>query len=300
VRQVADVSGRLQEAVAAYLEYLEMGGPEPDASHLTPAEQRELQELVEALELTDGVAFGRGRDETSLPVALAATAEGERLLAQLRESLPPGARIYPDDNTLVSHIGGIGILDRAIIGTLGGRVRVWLLDTEAAQAIEQNASCLADLDRVFRMFPDMSAIALVGRDVSCLIVQPEDCAPQIQVPSGSLVARRYKRAIQPAPEALRDYLDELVPYWDPMPAFDHDSGLRVDLSNVGDELVRAAIERQRGIGQRSRKGNPKREVLLAFGDKEVAALVALVKGLFDGTVDPAEVDARMERLARGR
>ncbi len=300
MRPVADGSDRLQDALAAYLDYLEMGGSEPDTSHLNSSEKRELQELIDALELTEGVAFGRGRDEASVTTApVPSSAEGESLLPSLRDSMPPGVRMESDPNTLVSHVGGIEILDRWIIGTFGGRVRVWLLDEDTAQAIERNVESLSDLNRVFRMFPDMSAVALIGRDLSCLIVEPEDCAPQIQVPSGSLVSRRYKRAIQPAVEAIPAFLEELVPYWDPMPAFDPDSGLRIDVSEIGDDFVRAAVERQRGIGERARKGNPKKDALLGFGKKEISALTTLSKGLYDGSIDSGDVEERIERLADG-
>jgi hypothetical protein len=295
---VAESSDRLREALAAYLDYLEMGGPEPDTSHLSASEKSELKELIDALELTEGVAFGRGREETSVTNEAARTPEGENLLTQLREVMPPGVHIEADPNTLVSHVGGIGISERWIIGTFGGRVRVWLLDEAAAQAIERNVECLSDLNRVFRMFPDMSAVALIGRDLTCLIVEPEDCAPQIQVPSGSFVGRRYKRSIQPAVEALPAFLDELVPYWDPMPVFDPDTGLKIDVTEIGDDFVRTAIERQRGVGERART-NPKKDVLLGFGKKEISALTTLAKGLFDASIDPTEIEERIERLAKG-
>ena len=289
---------RLQDALAAYLDHLEMGGPEPDTSHLSAAEKRELQELIDSLELTEGVAFGSGRDEMSeAPVSGAATPEGERLLAELRGSLPPGVRIEADENRLVGRIGGLAILDRCFVGTFGGRVRVWLLDATTAQAIEDAADTWADLNRVFRMFPDMSAIAIVGKDLSCVIVEPEDTAPQIQVPSGSFVGRRYKRAIAPVTEALPDFLDELIPYWDPMPAFDPESRPHLDVSEIAEELVRVAIEGQRSIGDRARKGNPKKDALLAFGQKETTALNSVVKGLFDGSLDPDEVEERIGKVA---
>jgi hypothetical protein len=298
---VADVSDRLQDALAAYLDYLEMGGPEPDTGHLTPAEQREFRELIDDLKLTEGVAFGRGREVSPAEATEVATSEeAQRLFAELRESLPPSVGIEPDENRLVSNIGGVEILDRAIIGTFGGRVRVWLLDADSAQTIERNADFWADLNRVYRMFPDMAAVALVGKDLSCLIVEPEDCAPQIQVPSGSLLARRYRRAIRPAAEALSDFLDDLNPYWDPMPAFDPDAGLRIDVSDIGDDLVRTAIERQHGIGKRARMGNPKKDALLALGDKEISALNSLARGLLEGSIDPADLEQRIESLARGR
>ena len=289
-------SDKVQEALAAYLEQLEMGGAEPDLSHLSPEERRELRELIDALELTEGVAFGRGREEGSAALE-AATEEGERLLADLRGSLPPGVRLEADENRLIAHVGGMALVDRFVAGTFGGRVRVWLLDVGAVQAIEENADVLSDLGRVFRMFPDMPAVALVGRDLSCVIVEPEDTAPQIQVPSGSLVSRRYKRAIEPAVQALPAFLDELIPYWDPMPAFDPESGVRIDIAEVASDSAGTAIESQRRIGERARRGNPKKDALTAFGGKESKAVDALVKGLFDGSIDPEDVEGRIERLA---
>lgn len=287
---------RVQEALAGYLEHLEMGGPEPDVSHLTAAERRELEELVDALELTQGVAFGRGEEEPRAG-AEADTEDGERLLAELRGVLPPGVRLEGDDNRLVTRLGGLAIVDRFLVGTFGGRVRVWLVDAGTVGAIEEDRGTLADVGRAFRMFPDMSAVALVGRDLSCVVVQPEDTAPQIRVPSGSLVSRRYTRAIGPVREAVPAFLDELVPYWDPMPAFDRGGGVRIDVGEVAADAARSAVEDQRGKGERARKANPKRDALTAFGAEETRAVDLLVRGLFDGSVSPADVEDRIERLA---
>jgi hypothetical protein len=287
----------VQDALAAYLEHLEMGGAEPDFSHLTEEESSELQELIDALELTEGVAFGSGREEGHALTIEPATEEGGRLLAELRGSLPPGVRLEGDDNRLIARVGGVAIVDRFIVGTFGGRVRIWLLDVPAVDRIEENPDTLADLAHVFRMFPDMSAVTLVGRDLSCVVVVPEDTAPQIQVPSGSLVPRRLRRTIEPVAEGLPRFLDELIPFWDPMPAFDPQSGVRIDIDEVSGDAVRAAIETQRGIGERARKGNPKKDALTAFGEKETKATDALVKGLFDGSIGPDDVEARIKRLA---
>ena len=235
-------SDRVQETLAAYLERLEMGGPDPDVSHLTEDERHELQELIEALELTEGVAFGRG-GEGGAAALEAVTGEGERLLADLSATLPPGVRLEADDNRLIAHVGGVALADRFVIGTFGGRVRVWLLDLDEVRTIEENPDALSDLGRVFRMFPDMSAVALVGRDLSCVVIEPEDTAPRIEVPSGSFVSRRYNRAIEPAARALPAFLDELIPYWDPMPRFDPESVVRIDVAEVASSFADAAIER---------------------------------------------------------
>jgi hypothetical protein len=296
---MAEGSDGVQDALAAYLDYLELGGAEPDTSHLTASERAELKSLVDALELTEGVAFGAGDDASATPqTSSAATPEGTRLLGQLREALPPGVRIEADGNASVSQIGGLEVIDGWLVGTFGGRVRVWLLAIETAHEVEESSAGLGDLNRLFRMFPDTDAVALVAKDLSCLIVQPQDTAPQISVPSGSLVSRSYRRGIQPAAEAVATFLDELIPYWDPIPAFDPNAGLRIDAVEVTASFVRSAVERQRGIGERARKGNPKKDALLAFGMKEVSALADLANGLFDGSLDPADIEERIERLAR--
>src|SRR4029077_1851741 len=92
--------------------------------------------------------------------------------------------------------------------------RVWLLEGEGALAASDE--WLGHLARGFRMLPDTTAVALVEPELSCLIVQPEDCTPTIEVPRGSLVARRYRRPVQPAGEALSAFLLELIPQWEPM------------------------------------------------------------------------------------
>lgn len=289
-------SERVQEALAEYLEYLEMGGAEPDTSHLAADERRELQELVDALELTEGVPFGPDRGERA-PEAEAATEEGRRLLTELRAALPPGVRLETDENHPIDRLGSAAIADRFVVGTFGGRVRVWLLDVDEARALDDDPDSLAGLAGVFRMLPDTSGLALVARDSSCVIVEPEDTAPRIQVPSGSLVSRRYKRAIAPAAESLPAFLDELIPYWGPMPEFDPESSVRVEVGEVSSGFADAAIERQRRIGERARKGNPKKDALSALGAKESKAVDALLRGLFDGSIRPDDVEDRIERLA---
>jgi hypothetical protein len=310
VRQVAESDDRLEEALAAYLDYLEMGGAEPDTSHLSDSERNELKELIAALKLTEGVAFGLGRrDEAGAPPPAApqeppgdmeGAEQSRALVAQLRAALSPEVRIESDAPPSVSEVGGVQVVAAWVVGTFGGRVKVWLLAVTGAPEIEQNTDCLSDLNGIFRMSPDTAAIALVGNDLSCLVVQPEDTGPQIHVPSGSLVGRRYRRSIQPVGEAVSAFLDELSPYWDPVPAFDQSAGLNIDLSVVSEDAVTTAVENQRNIGGRARKGNPKKDALLDLGGKEITALTKLAKGLFEGSVEPEHVGETIEKLAKNR
>jgi hypothetical protein len=304
VRSVAEIDDRVQEALAAYLEYLELGGPEPATDHLDPDQLEELRGLIAALELTEGVEFGLGRDSAERIRTGAAATPNEgasaRLMAQLREELPPDARVESEVTHAFSHVGGIEVTDAWIVGTFGGRVRVWLLAIGTAQELEGNGECLPDLDRAFGALPDTSAVALVAEDLSCLIVQPEDCAPQITIPTGSLLGRGFRHPVRPAAAAIGDLLSELIPYWDPIPAFDRDPGSTVGSAVPSDELAATAIEEQRGIGQRARKGNPKKDILLALGGEEASTISTLIDGLIDGSVDPGDIEERIERLARDR
>jgi hypothetical protein len=301
---MSETSERIEEALAAYLDYLEMGGAEPDTSHLTDSERQELGELLAALELTSGIQFGLGRSEetadSSTPPEEGAQEQFGAIVEEIRSALSPEVRIETDTAPALSQLGGIEILARWIVGTFGGRVRVWLMAIDSAQQIEENTDSLSDLTRVFRVTSDTAAIALVGNDLSCLVVRPEDTGPQIRVPSGSLEARRYRRSIQRVGDAVAAFLNELIPYWDPVPVFDEATDLSIDIPAVTEKAVSEAVENQRSIGGRARKGNPKKEVLLEFGDKEAAALTKLAKGLFDGSLDPAQVGERIEKMAKNR
>jgi hypothetical protein len=85
-----------------------------------------------------------------------------------------------------------------------------------------------------------------------------------------------------------------------MPPFDPDVGLRIDIEEVSSGFAVSAVDRQRGVGERARKGNPKKDALLGLGDKESTELTALAKGLFEGDVDPDEIEERIERSAERR
>jgi len=308
---MTESSDRIEEALAAYLDHVEMGGSKPDVTHLSPSEREELGELIRILELTGGVALGLGRgdeatdeessspDVASRPLPHALPPElGERVVAELREALPPDVRITPDPIAVVSRLGGVDILAGWLVGTFGGRIRVWLLDVDDAEELKQNEDCLDDLGRVFRMLPDTAAIAIAAKDSTCLLVEPEDCAPHIQGPGGALVGRRYRRPIQPVAEAVAAFLHELIPYWDPVPAFDQAEELSVDVTTIAEQASKSAIEAQQAIGERARKSNPKKEALLDLGTREVSALKKLVAGLYDGSVDPDDVAAQLKKLAQ--
>jgi hypothetical protein len=288
---------RVQQALAAHLEHQEVGGPEPDLSHLTPAERDRLQKLIGLLDQTEGIAFGRGLDERR-DEAAAATEAGQRLLAVLRDALPSATRIATDPAAGSVAIPGISVSEGLTVGTFGGRIRVWLLAGESA--LEEREESLRELARVFRAFPDTAAVALVDSHLSCLLVLPEDCAPNIEVPQGSLVARRYRRPIVPVGESLSVFLRETIPSWEPMRGIGEETLITVEVPPIVEERARRAIEDQVAAGVRARKTNPKRKALTALGEREAGDLAKLVLEVLEGRAQPQDVEGELRRLATRR
>ena len=308
---MSEVNDRIEEALAAYIDHIEMGGSKPDIGHLSPSEREELEELIRILDLTDGVALGLGRsEETAEQTAPASVAGsiadlaqsefGDHVVAQLREALPPDVRITQDANAFLSPLGGVNALGGWLVGTFGGRVRVWLLDAGSSDELKENESCLDDAGRLFRMLPDTAAIAMVGKDLRCLLVEPEDCAPHIQNPGGTLVGRRYRRPIQPVGEAVAAFLHELIPYWDEVPSFDEERSISVDVATIASQTAEEAIETQRSIGERARKGNPKKDALLSLGQRESSTLSKVAADLYERKINPDDAIALIEKLVKAR
>jgi hypothetical protein len=288
---------RVQEALAAYLEHLELGGPQPGLSHLTAVERETLEGLIGLLDQTEGLAFGRGLDEPRVDVS-AATEAGRRLLGTLSDTLPPGARVASDPAVTAVNVPGMRAVEGWVVGTFGGRIRVWLLEGEGA--LRASDGWLIHLARVFRLLPDTTAMALVEPELSCLIVQPEDCAPTIEVPGGSLVARRYRRPVQPVAEALSAFLLELLPYWEPMERITEQALPSIEVAPDVRERAARAVQDQVAAGGRARKTNPKRTALTALGEREADAIADLVLGVHDGRVDQDAVEDGLRRLAARR
>jgi len=288
---------RVQEALEAHLAHLELGGPEPDVSHLSAQEREKLEALIGLLDQTEGVAFGRGLDESRTDVS-ASTEAGKRVLAALSDALPPAARVAGDPALTTIEIPGMHAAEGWVVGTFGGRIRVWLLEEEGALAASD--AWLGHLARVFRLLPDTTAVALVEPDLSCLIVQPEDCLPTIEVPRGSLVPRRYRRPVQPVGEALSAFLLELIPHWEPLEPIAERVVPTVEVEPDVRERADRAVQDQVAAGGRARKTNPKRKVLTSLSETDAAGIADLVLEVHDGRVQPNEVEDVLRRLAGTR
>lgn len=288
---------RVEDALAAHLEHLELGGPQPDVSQLTTEEREKLEGLIGLLDQTEGVAFGRGLDEQRVDVE-ASTEAGRRLLAALSDTLPPAARISDDLAVTTIDVPGMRVVEGWVVGTFGGRIRVWLLEEEGALAASD--AWLGHLARVFRLLPDTTAVALVEPGLACLVVEPEDCTPTIEVPRGSLVARRYRRPVQPAGEAIPAFLLDLIPQWEPMEPITERVVPTVEVASDVRERAIRAVQDQIAAGGRARKTNPKRKALTELGEEHATGIADLVLELHEGRAQPDALEDALRSLAGTR
>jgi hypothetical protein len=304
---MSEADDPVEQAVARYLEHAELGGPAPDLGHLTPEDRRKLDEIIGMLDLTEGVALrtavpeGEGsvagrRSCSARQLAEASTSETERrLLDELDGWLPPGAPVDPDAAPSGFALPNLPVTASWTVGTPGGRVRVWLVGLETAAELEKDVSHLESLDRVFRAFPETAAICLTCRDHTALLLEPQDCAPVIEVPAGGVSARRYRRPIQPVGEALSTFIRELVPVWEALPRFEANRAEAIDVGAIAELAAAASIDLQRSAGARARY--PKKEVLSSLGAREAGALTEMAISLYQGSRSPDEVAQQLRSLA---
>jgi hypothetical protein len=283
----------IQDAIAEYLRYAELGGDRPALDHLSEHDRAAVVRMIDMLELSRGVRLDVGAEPQ--PVRRDQPA-GTGLMSDLRPALPPDATVAVDPVVFeLAAPSGRSILGGWSVGTFGGRVRVWLVDADAASEVERDRSLLGYLDRAFRVLPDTAAIALVSRDGMCMVVEPSDCAPAVDVPTGSIAARGYRRRAQPVAEAVAGFLRELSPPWDPIGAFEPGDGSSLDSTAVAADHATAAIAALHKSGARSRQ--PKKDVLTALGDRESQRLAEIAAGLLEGRRGPEDAVRELEDLA---
>jgi hypothetical protein len=307
---VSETIDPVEEAVASYLEFLELGGRPPDFSHLDAPTRSKVQEMIGMLELTEGMALRSARPEdaqgfssaqhrTAKQLIEASTPDLEReVLSKLDAVLPPAVRVDSDPVSSSLAIKDLPVLAGWTVGTVGGRVRVWLIDVATAGQLEQDVSHLEHLDRVFRAFTETAAICLVCRDLNCLLLEPEDCAPVIEVPSGGVTSRRYRRPIQPVAEALTLFIRELIPAWEALPRFDAGTPQATDVATLAGQAASDSVHLQKSAGARARY--PKKEVLGSLDALEITSITEMAIALYEGRRSPAEVDAELRKLAAGQ
>lgn len=300
---MSEIDDLVQDAVARYLEYSELGGRLPDFSDLPADAQDKVQQIIGMLEQTEGIALRTAfQEEAGGPARSAGqllgasdSAADRALLAELDAWLPPGTPVDVDGAPSGFALPNLPVAASWTVGTTGGRVRVWRINVPAAADLEKDTTHLVSLDRVFRAFSETAAICLVCADLNCLLLEPQDCAPVIEVPAGGVTARRYRRPISPVGEALSAYLRELIPAWEALPRFQTGTAEALDVTALAAQAAAGAVGIQKALGARARY--PKKEVLSALGEAEAGALAQMATELYEGRHTAQEIAVQLRKLA---
>lgn len=286
--------------IAAYMNYLESGGPEPSLDHLTDQERREALELIRLIDDARGVDFYRS------PPSLDAVLAGSEFEHQVEPPLTVGLSIDAIRVDVVNSLRGTaepiadaasqteGIRSDAIVryGTL--RIRIQFRDDITTIADLGRIDPRAAAGPIFGRFPETAAVVVVIGDEqrSSVAIDPYDTEEFIGTPDGQTHPPRIKRPVLPLPHTLRLLVDDLAP---DLAVDDIDDNYEpVDLADIVETEcanARAAVVTE---GNRART-EAKKETWLNFD--EHVLLVSFCQAAGTGQLTEAEINERITAAA---
>lgn len=282
--------------IAAFLDHLERGGPEPSLDHLTEDERTQATDLIDLIKDTRGVDFYRSRP--SLDAVLAGT-EFER---QLDPAVTEGLSIDAVRGDVVSSLGSAsepiadgaaqneGIRSDAVVRFGSLRIRIQFRDDVTTPAGLSQVDPRAAAGPVFGRLPDTAAVVLVIGDqqLSSVAIGPFDIDDFIGAPDGQVHRPRITRPVLSLYDTLRRLVDELAPDLTGDDSIDdHET---VELDNVIRTECASACAAVVAEGTKART-DAKKETWVDFD--EAALLADLVKAAASGELSEADLDARL-------
>ena len=289
----------VDEAVAAFLDHLENGGPQPSLDHLTEDERTEVAELIDLIKDARGVDFYRSRP--SLDAVLAGTEFEHRLDPQVTVGLSIDA-VRTD---VVSSLGSAsepiadgaaqneGVRSDAVVRFGSLRIRIQFRDDITAPDGLSQVDPQAAARPVFGRFPDTAAVVLVigDQELSSVAIGPFDIDDFIGAPDGQVHQARITRPILSLYDTLRRLVDELAPDLTGDNVIDdHETVELDDIIRTECAVACAAVVAE---GKKART-EAKKEIWANFdmGD----TLATLVQDAVSGELSEADLDARLTRV----
>jgi|GEM_PF-6086961 len=287
---------RVDAVIAAFLDHLEHGGPQPSLDHLTEEERAEASELIDLIKDARGIDFYRSRP--SLDAVLA----GTELEHQLDPGITVGLSIDAIRNEVVNSLGSAsepiddgaaqseGIRSNAVVRVGSLRIRIQFRDDITTPAGLSEVDPRAAAGPVFGRFPDTAAVVLVigDQELSSTAIGPFDIDEFIGAPDGQVHQPRVTRPVLSLYDTLRRLLDELAPDLGGDDAADTHETL--DLDDIIHSESAAACAAVVAEGKRART-DAKKETWGNFD--EVAVLASLVKDAASAELTEADLDARL-------
>jgi hypothetical protein len=249
-------------------------------------------DLVPPLE-ADPVARALGFTPAVATVAPALPAEDvPARIAREVERLRRGALVLPDEEAAELPDARSDLLVRVA----GLRIRVVVA---APEELAHPAELLREADRLFFRFPETAAVALVAddADLSCLVVEPQDCRPALEAPAGRRAGPRPRRQRLSLGAALASYLDEVEPVWEEPGMLTDGPDRDFDVAVVAAETAAAVVRRLKDEASRARIP-AKALAYAALGEYETEELARLVMDVAEGRLAGEQVGERIARLVR--
>jgi hypothetical protein len=293
---------RPDDMIDAYLRHLLEGGDAPDLASIDAPERAKLERtftLLDAIAGIDPDLVPPPEDDTVAralgfwPVEATATvpplAARRRIIREI-EGMRRGALVLPDEEAAELPDARSDLLVR--VG--GVRIRVAIVGPGELSHLDE---LLREADRLFYRFPETAAVALVAadEDLTSQVVEPQDCRPAFEAPTGVRVGPHPRRPRLALAAALTSYLDEIEPVWDETMVGTADRDF--DVAVVAAETAAAVVRRLKDEASRARIP-AKGIAFAALGENEVEELARLVMDVAQGRLAPKDVGERVGRLVR--
>lgn len=296
------MSEQPDEMVDAYLRHLLQGAAAPDLAGMDARQRSDLERTFTLLDAIagidpdlvppyedDAVARALGLSPPAPAIDLADTRV--RITREI-ERLRRGALVLPDDEAAELPDARSDLLVR--VG--GARIRVTIV---GPGELARPEGLLREADRLFYRFPETAAVALVAadEDLSTQVVEPQDCRPAVETPSGLRVGPRPGRPRLALGAALTSYLDTIEPVWEEPGALVEDPDRDFDVAVVAAETATEVVRRLKDEAARARI-SAKGIAFAALGNYEIEELTRLVMDVARGHIAAEDVGERIGRLAR--
>jgi hypothetical protein len=296
------MSEQPDEMVDAYLRHLLQGEAAPDLGGMEARERTALERTFTLLDAIAGIdpdlvppyeddAVARALG-LSPPAPASDLADTRHRITREIERLERGALVLPDEEAAELPDARSDLLVR--IG--GARIRVAIV---GPGELTHPQGLLREADRLFYRFPETAAVALVAgdEDLSTQVVEPQDCRPAFETPSGLRVGPRPRLPRLALGAALTSYLDTIEPVWEEPGTIIDDVDRDFDVAVVAAETATEVVRRLKEEAARARI-SAKGIAFGALGNYEVEELTRLVMDVARGHIAAGDVGERIGRLAR--
>jgi hypothetical protein len=170
------------------------------------------------------------------------------LAVKVLSDMDPPLVVVPDAESAEVSLGADFLPADLVVQHLDLRLRlILLIHAKDIEALSQ-PSALRAAEVLLKHWPETAAVGLVANDseLSCLIVEPFDVEPSIGTPSGLALPPTPRRDALPIGDAVRRYLEIVVPNWERVPPSSELARLGYeDLAPAVASQVRAEIAARR-------------------------------------------------------